>query len=1005
MKENISEHTRIIDNTVNKLKIYLLVAFLFLGVSIINAQDNYYYYKAKKVPLTLDKRSLNISVFKNFNKPSLTELNLEKNDLQISKTDIDEQIIGYKKIEYESTLSDAEFHQKLESLKKTKNIRTVSPNFITENGKKLGMSDYFYVKLKRASDFEKLHQLAKEKNIRIIEQNEFMPLWYTLRCTEKTTGNTLEIANSFFETGWLASSSPDFLTEDYIVFNSRANQNFNQLREAKTSSNTDLCANDRFFALQWGLKKTHNADIDIDACQAWEVTEGNGVQVAVLDSGIDLVHEDLVDNISPLSYDTETNSSPSQVYYNDNSRNNHHGTSVVGVIGAIKDNDIGIAGIAPQSTLISISNSFTRTPDSRMKIADGINWAWLNGADIINNSWFSSVQSDAIDDAINNALTQGRDGKGSVVVFSVGNHGDETVLYPASSNPNIIAVGGANASGKRFSFSNYGDELDIVAPASSIISTLLNNKYGLIASGNSMATAYVSGVVALILSVNPSLTVLEVHNILEQTAEKVGGYDYITHENRPNGPWNDEMGYGLVDAYAAVLMAKKYNSLDLYIKDFSDDRGIEPNRIKGKMWRSPDIWVRNTLDGIEQHQNPVYDPSDLNHVYVRVANRGTVSSTADEQINLYWSKAGTALTWPTSWHGTLYNEGVLMGAPIGIIDIPELAPGEEAVLSIPWQMPNPNDYININPSPWHFCFLARIVSDSDPMTIEETRWMSANARRNNNIAWKNVIAVKASSNSNTRKRGVEFDNTRSFGGVISVENPFDHARTYSLELVKENTEASKAISDEVEVAITMDQTLYNAWARGGNKSGLLKNTNNKRKKIITGNHAYLRNMQFEPNEIGMLNLTFNFLSSELTDKSELIYHVVQKDAETEKVVGGETYIINKDSRELIETRFNDYARVETKKNGNFTYNASLDKIIPNPVSNSARITYNLGGAKSAYLMLVGFYNGALKTTANYDLDSSSEEATLDLKHYTKGYYQITLICDGEIVDVKTLIKE
>ena len=945
----------------SQLKMYVSIVLLFFGFSMINAQNNhYYYYRGKKVPLTLDKQSVTVSVFS------------------------------------------------------VENIRTVSPNFIGKNGEKIGMSDYFYVKLKKPSDFEKLKQLAKENHVRIIEQNRFMPLWYTLRCTKRTKRNTLEVANSFFETGLFSSSSPDFLTEDNLVFDSNTNQNFNQLRKVKTSSTKDLCANDRLFKFQWGLENPISSNIDIDACHAWEIAEGKDVNVAILDTGVELTHEDLADNISSLSYDTESDSSPSQIFYNSYSGNNHHGTVVAGLIGAIKDNNIGVAGIASQSTLISISNSMTSTPNSRMKRADGINWAWQNGADIINNSWFSSVQSDAIDDAINNALTKGREGKGTVVVFFSGNDGSGTVVYPANSNPNIISVGGSNIRGQRDGYSNYGDELDLVAPAGAMFSTILDNKYGIIGSGTSMATALVSGVAALILSVNPSLTAQEVRNILEQTAQKIGGYDYSIHKNRPNGPWDNEMGYGLVDAYAAVLMAQKHNSLDLYIKDFIDDLGVEPNRIKGKMWRSPGIWIRNRADGVEEHQNPVYKRNNnRNYVYVRIRNRSNIGSTGNDQVSLYWRKAGTVSRWPESWDGTTFQDGFLMGAPIGSIDIPALEPGEEVVLSIPWQMPNPRDYSNISPNTWHFCLLARIVSENDPMTNEQNRYTSTNARKNNNIAWKNVTVVKASSRKRKCKnwyhclvkKGESQSDIRSFGGTISVGNPFDEAKTFSLELTKEESEIGKAIFEESEVSLEMDQTLYNAWERGGKQSDLLNNANDEKKKLVKGNHATLNNLRFDPNEMGTLNVSFNFLAKELTDKLKFVYHVIQKEAETGEIVGGETYVINKDLQVKTEGRYKEDRKLEINNKTISIDKPSLDKIIPNPASNTARITYNLGRAKFAYLTVTGFYHGATKTSNNYDLDINSRETTLDLTNYSGGHYQVALVCDGKIVEAKTLIKE
>ena len=126
------------------------------------------------------------------------------------------------------------------------------------------------------------------------------------------------------------------------------------------------------------------------------------------------------------------------------------------------------------------------------------------------------------------------------------------------------------------------------------------------------------------------------------------------------------------------------------------------------------FWVRNKADGIEEHQNPVYKRNNPNYVYVRIKNRGNIGSTGNDQVSLYWRKAGTVSRWPESWDGTTSQDGVLMGTPIGSIDIPALEPGEDVVLSIPWQMPNPRDYSKISPNTWHFCLLARIVSGRRP---------------------------------------------------------------------------------------------------------------------------------------------------------------------------------------------------------------------------------------------------------------------------------------------------
>ena len=456
--------------------------------------------------------------------------------------------------------------------------------------------------------------------------------------------------------------------------------------------------------------------------------------------------------------------------------------------------------------------------------------------------------------------------------------------------------------------------------------------------------------------------------------------------------------------------------LDLYIKDSPDDIGEEPNLITKKFWRSPDIWVRNNPDRREEHQNPVYKRNNPNYLYVRVRNRSNVASTGEgDDVKLYWKKAGAISRWAQGWYGSVnFDNGAPGSGPVGTVTIPVIEPGEEAILEFPWQVPNPNDYVDITSNPWHFCFLARIVSERDPMMDErEERYTTTNTKRNNNIAWKNVTAVKASSRKRKCKKwynclvkkGEMQSDIRSFGGTISVGNPFDEAKTYSLELVKEDLETGKAIFDEADVSLEMDQTLYNAWNRGGKQSELLKNTNDKKKKLVKGNHATLNNLRFDPNEMGMLNVSFNFLAKELTDKSEFVYHVIQKEAETGEVIGGETYVINKDLQVESEGSVKEDRKLEINNKTISIGNASLGKIIPNPASNTAQLTYNLGGAKSAYLMVTGFYHGATKTSNNYFLDKNSTETTLDLTNYSDGHYQVALVCDGKIVDAKTLIKE
>lgn len=351
-----------------------------------------------------------------------------------------------------------------------------------------------------------------------------MPMWYILSTTNSTY-TSLELSNQYYESGLFADVDPAF------AFNF-----------------SNKCTNDPSFNKLWGIE-------NINTCKAWIIAQGENINIAVVDQGIDKTHNDLKDNIHYLSYDTVKNISTS-----DFNSTQAHGTFVAGTIGAVKDNNLQIVGIVPKSKIMSVSNPLKAIPTISSQLASGISWAWQNGAHIINNSWgdqagrlYGELRSAILEDAIKEALLQGRNGKGCIVVFASGNHNTD-IDYPANSNREILVVGATQSNRKKSHFSSYGDQLDVVASGTQILSTLPNNQIGY-DSGTSMACPHVAGVATLILSVNPNLTGKEVRDIIEKTAQKVGGYNYQSRDDKPNGSWNNEMGYGLVDAYKAVQYA------------------------------------------------------------------------------------------------------------------------------------------------------------------------------------------------------------------------------------------------------------------------------------------------------------------------------------------------------------------------------------------------------------------------------------------------------------------
>lgn len=392
------------------------------------------------------------------------------------------------------------------------------------------MSNCFYVKLYTDADTTLLKEVVEETQTLLLGQVPYMNKWYKIMVSHSIINNTLEMSNYFYETDLFADVDPGFVFEF-----------------------TSNCVNDLYFQQQW----EHSA---INSCNAWSQTKGTSdIRVAIIDAGIDKEHAEFINTTFAYpSYDCRTNQTTNIIYKS-------HGTYVAGVIAANHNYGL-LAGIAPDVCLMQVSHPLIASSSISAELASGISWAVQHNADVINCSWgdhggesFAALHSTILEDAIEDALYNGRNGKGCIVVFASGNLGEENlpIDYPGYFTPENLVVGAIGhipTYGRAF-FSSYGSSLDVMAPGQNINLLDRFDEYAF-AYGTSLAAPYVSGIAALILSINPNLTRETVTNIIESTAQKVGGYNYTTTEGRPNGTWHQEVGYGLVDAYAAVLAAK-----------------------------------------------------------------------------------------------------------------------------------------------------------------------------------------------------------------------------------------------------------------------------------------------------------------------------------------------------------------------------------------------------------------------------------------------------------------
>ena len=275
--------------------------------------------------------------------------------------------------------------------------------------------------------------------------------------------------------------------------------------------------------------KNSGADA-VNAPEVWEQGyTGEGVVVAVLDTGVDYNHNDLEDNIWTNSgeianngIDDDGNGYIDDFYgWNFDGNNNNtmdvdgHGTHVAGTIAGM-NNDYGVTGIAYDSQIMPVKVLDDNGSGTNTSVANGIYYAVDNGADVINLSLGGDFPSLEIETAIEYA-----DAQGVIVVMAAGNSGDETPIYPASyADEYGIAVGAIDEDGDMADFSNHAgsDTLTYVtAPGVDIYSTLPDNRYDSY-SGTSMATPHVSGVVALMLSADPTLENDQITQILKETS-------------------------------------------------------------------------------------------------------------------------------------------------------------------------------------------------------------------------------------------------------------------------------------------------------------------------------------------------------------------------------------------------------------------------------------------------------------------------------------------------------
>ena len=317
---------------------------------------------------------------------------------------------------------------------------------------------------------------------------------------------------------------------------------------------------------------------------------GAGVTVGVVDDGIDTSHPDLQNQLNfALAYDTQFNTKDGSPKYPvliglppDN-----HGTMVAGIIAAEANNETGIVGVAPDAELVSTRVKWTW---DQITEALGLQWQF----DVSNNSWgainpfgdnFNSTNLTFAWQALRTGVEDGRNGLGTVFVFSAGNsaaNGDNTNYHNFQNAREVIAVGAADADGSMAGFSTPGANVLVSSYGVNMITTDRHqpgwgengsSNYVTNFTGTSAAAPMISGITALMLEANPNLGYRDVQEILVYASTHPDNQDWKTNAasnfNLGGLQFNDKAGFGLVDAYSAVRLAQTWTDVGTAINEVS----------------------------------------------------------------------------------------------------------------------------------------------------------------------------------------------------------------------------------------------------------------------------------------------------------------------------------------------------------------------------------------------------------------------------------------------------
>ncbi|MHB8573860.1 MAG: S8 family serine peptidase [Dehalococcoidia bacterium] len=413
-----------------------------------------------------------------------------------------------------------------------------------------------------------------------------------------------------------------------------------------------ITPNDQEFYVQWGLQM-------MQLPYAWEQLKGSAsVIVGVIDSGVDATTPDLAGRVLPIGCDVVIDHvCPADGHGTPVTDPQGHGTAVAGIIAAITNNAIGVAGVAWNTSILPVRVTSGETGGSPADLVTGMRWAIDHGAKVLNVS--ASLDCGAEEPSDLKAVLAYASAQGALVVASAGNDGGcPKGVYPAA-DPQVISVASTDMNDHPSAFSNFGPWVRIAAPGEHIVTLAPNNQYKS-QNGTSFSAPEVSGLAALLFAV-PGATNASVRNWILSTCDVPAG-------------WNPAYGCGRVNAYRAVSLAV---------------RGIDPHTgstapatihltagLNNFLYLGPTRRIDTALADLDGKYSSVYawDPqravwsaflpgqptaSDLSMLVERGAYWITMTTASDFSMHPTGNDPPPQLTLPAGWNNVALPAGTL----------------------------------------------------------------------------------------------------------------------------------------------------------------------------------------------------------------------------------------------------------------------------------------------------------------------------------------------------------